>query len=243
MSNEMHADLIGLQNALLNTTDVDQFLHELAVLATRVVTDGLCCGMTLRQRGRLPATAACTDPLAAQADDVQFQTGDGPSLHAMRRGERVHIQDMTRHDRWPRFCGHAASVGIRSCLVVPLITDGEPVGALALYARRPFAFGPDETRRADRFARNASGALTLALRMASCEDLNDQLRSSIASRAVIDQALGVIMATERCPQEKAFALLRTVSQNTNVKLRDLAATIVTSVSGQPPRPASPFEEG
>lgn len=243
MSNEMHADLIGLQNALLNTTDVDQFLHELAVLATRVVTDGLCCGMTLRQRGRSPATAACTDPLAAQADEVQFRTGDGPSLHAMRRGERVHIQDMTRYDRWPRFCGHAVSVGIRSCLVVPLITDGEPVGALALYARRPFAFGPDETRRADRFARNASGALTLALRMASCEDLNDQLRSSIASRAVIDQALGVIMATERCPQEKAFALLRTVSQNTNVKLRDLAATIVTSVSGQPPRPASPFEEG
>jgi transcriptional regulator with GAF, ATPase, and Fis domain len=243
MSNEMHADLIGLQNALLTTTNVDQFLHELAVLATRVVADGLCCGMTLRQRGRLPATAACTDPLAAQADDAQFRAGDGPSLHAMRRGERVHIQDMTRLDRWPRFCRHGVSLGIRSCLVVPLITDGEPVGALSLYTRRPFAFGPDETRRADRFARHASGALTLALRMAYCEDLNDQLRSSIASRAVIDQAVGVIMATEHCPQQKAFALLRTVSQNTNVKLRDLAATIVTSVSGEPPRPASPFEEG
>ena len=239
----MHADLIGLQNALLNTSNVDQFLHELAVLATRVVTDGLGCGMTLRSRGRLPATVACTDPVAAQADEVQFRAGDGPALHAMRRGERVHIQDMARHDRWPRFCGHALSVGIRSCLVEPLITDGETVGAVALYARRPFAFGPDESRRADRFARHASGALTLALRMASCEDLNDQLRSSIASRTVIDQALGVIMATEHCPQEKAFALLRTVSQNTNVKLRDLAATIVTSVSGEPPRPASPFQEG
>lgn len=243
MSHEMHADLIGLQNALLNTANVDQFLHELAVLATRVVTDGLCCGMTLRQRGRLPAMAACTDPLAAQADEAQFRTGDGPSLDATRRGERVLIPDMTSHDRWPRFCGHAASLGIRSCLAVPLTSEGEPVGALTLYTRRPFAFGPDETRRADRFARHASGALTLALRMAYCEDLNDQLRSSIASRAVIDQALGVIMATERCPQEKAFALLRTVSQNTNVKLRDLAATIVTSVSGEPPRPASPFQEG
>jgi GAF domain-containing protein len=243
MSNEMHADLIGLQNALLNTSDVDQFLHELAVLATREVADELCCGMTLRHRGRLPATAACTDPVAAQADEIQFQMGDGPSLHAMRHRERVHIPDTTRHDRWPRFCRHAMSVGIRSCLAVPLITNGEPEGALALYARRPFAFGPDETRRADRFARHASGALTLALRMASCEDLNDQLRSSIESRAVIDQALGVIMATEHCPQPKAFALLRTVSQNTNVKLRDLAATIVTSASGEPPRPSSPFEEG
>ena len=243
MSNEKHADLIGLQNALLNTNNMDQFLHELAVLSTRVVTDGLCCGMTIRQRGRAPAAAACTDPLAAQADQVQYQTGDGPCLHAIRHRERVHIGDTTRHDRWPRFCRQAASLGIRSCLAVPLITDGEPAGALNLYARRPYAFGPDETRRADRFARHASGALTLALRMAYCEDLNNQLRSSIGSRAIIDQALGVIMATERCPQEKAFALLRSVSQNTNVKLRDLAATIVTSVSGEPPRPASPFEEG
>jgi GAF domain-containing protein len=242
MSNEVHADLIGLQNALLNTSNMDQFLHELAVLSTRVVADGLCCGMSLRRRGQAPAAVACTDPLAAQADEAQYQTGDGPCLHAIRRRERVHIDDTTRHDRWPRFCRHTASLGIRSCLAVPLLTDGEPVGALNLYARRPYAFGPDETRRADRFARHASGALTLALRMAYCEDLNNQLRSSITSRAIIDQALGVIMATERCPQEKAFALLRSVSQNTNVKLRDLAATIVTNVTGEPPRPASPFEE-
>jgi AmiR/NasT family two-component response regulator len=71
-----------------------------------------------------------------------------------------------------------------------------------------------------------------------------QLRSSIVSRAVIDQALGVIMATERCPQDRAFAVLKTVSQNTNVKIRDLAATIVTSVSGEPPRPpANSFQNG
>ena len=79
--------------------------------------------------------------------------------------------------------------------------------------------------------------------MASCADHNDQLRSSIMSRAVIDQALGVIMATEHCPQDKAFALLRSVSQNNNVKLRDLAASIVSNVSGEPPQPASPFEDG
>jgi hypothetical protein len=51
------------------------------------------------------------------------------------------------------------------------------------------------------------------------------------------------MATERCPQDKAFAILRGVSQNTNVKLRDLAATIVTSVSGEAPGLTASFEEG
>jgi GAF domain-containing protein len=242
MSNDAHTDLIGLQNALLNTDNVEQFLHELAVLATRVIADSLSCAITLRQRGRPPAAAACSDPLASQADEIQYRTGDGPCLHAMRDGRQVRIDDLATHDQWPRFARQAAALGIRSCLALPLVADGGPAGALTLYARRPAAFGPAEVRRGERFARHASGALTLALRIASCNDLNDQLRSSIMSRAIIDQALGVIMATERCPQDKAFALLRTVSQNTNVKLRDLAADIVTSVSGEPPRPAPPFED-
>ena len=243
MENDVQEDLAGMQDALLNTENVEQFLHELAVLSARVVGDGLCCGMTLRQHGRGPVTAACTDPLASKADDIQYRAGDGPCLHAMRSGERVCIDDMTRHHRWPRFSGQAVSLGIRSSLSLPLIADDARVGALNLYARRPHAFGPAEIRHAEEFAGHASGALALALRMASCVDLNHQLRSSITSRAVIDQALGVIMATERCAQDEAFALLRTVSQNTNIKLREVAATIVTSVSGKPLRPVTPFEDG
>lgn len=245
MQNQGHtAELVGLQNALLKTDSVEQFLHELAVLSTRVAGEGLSCGMTLRQRGRPPAAVACTDQLAAQADDIQYRMGDGPCLHAMRYGRPVRIDDFAVHDRWPRFSRQAAALGLRACLAVPLFADEEPAGALTLYARRPRAFGPAETARAEQFARHASGALTLALRMESCNDTNDQLRSSMVSRAVIDQALGVIMATERCPQDRAFAVLKTVSQNTNVKIRDLAATIVTSVSGEPPRPAANgFQDG
>ena len=243
MANDVQADLAGLQNALLRTDSVEQFLHELAVLAARTVGEGMTCGMALRRRGGLASATACSDPLASEADRVQYEAGDGPALHALRHARPVNVRDTATASSWPGFCRQAASLGIRSCYAVPLINDGEPAGALVLYSRRPGAFGPEEARRAQKFARHASGALTLSLRMASCADQNDQLRSSIVSRAVIDQALGVIMATERCPQDKAFALLRSVSQNTNVKLRDLAATIVTRVTGEPPRPTAPFEDG
>ena len=248
MQNQGHtAELVGLQNALLKTDSVEQFLHELAVLSTRVAGEGLSCGMTLRQRGRPPAAVACTDQLAAQADDIQYRMGDGPCLHVMRHARTVRIDDIddfASRERWPRFCRQAAALGLRSCLAVPLRADDEPAGALTLYARWPRAFGMAETARAEQFAGHASGALTLALRMASCNDTNDQLRSSMVSRAVIDQALGVIMATERCPQDRAFAVLKTVSQNTNVKIRDLATTIVRSVSGDPPRsPTNGFQDG
>jgi GAF domain-containing protein len=245
VSNEVQTDLAGLQSALLKTDSVEQFLHELAVLAARTVGEGeaMSCGMALRQRGRPASATACSDPLASEADRVQYHSGEGPSVHAMRHARAVNIRDTATSNSWTRFCRQAASLGIRSCYAVPLINDREPVGALTLYARRPGAFGPEQVAQAAKFAGHASGALTLSLRMASCADQNDQLRSSIVSRAVIDQALGVIMATERCPQDKAFALLRSASQNTNVKIRDLAATIVTRVSGEPPRPTAPFEDG
>jgi GAF domain-containing protein len=245
VSNEVQTDLAGLQDALLNTDSVEQFLHELAVLAARTVgeDEGMSCGMALRRRGRPVSAAACSDSVASEADQVQYQSGEGPALHVLRHARSVNVHDTATAGDWPRFCRQAASLGIRSCYAVPLIYDREPVGAVVLYARRPGAFGPREAGRAEEFAAHASGALALSLRMASCADQNDQLRSSIVSRAVIDQALGVIMATERCPQDKAFALLQRVSQNTNVKVRDLAATIVTSVSGEPPRPTAPFEDG
>jgi GAF domain-containing protein len=245
VSNEVQTGFAGLQNALLKTDTVEQFLRELAVLAARTVSDGegVSCGMALGQRGRPASATACSDPLASSMDRLQYQSDDGPAIDALRQARPVNVRDTATAGRWPRFCERAASLGIRSCYAAPLVNEGEPVGALVLYARRPAAFGPDEARRAERFARHAGGALALCLRMASCADQNDQLRSSIVSRSVIDQALGVIMATERCPRDKAFAMLRTVSQHSNVKIRDVATTIVTEVSGEPPKPAPPFEDG
>ena len=233
-------NLTEMQKALLGTQTLEQFLQELATLAARLVTDGVSCGMTMRSTGR-PATVACSDPLASEIDEVQYRLGDGPCLHAMRSGDRVGIDDTAGQARWPRFEAAAHARGIRSCLALPLVADGKPVGALNLYARGVAAFGPGQVRRAENLAENASGALSLMLRLASYSELTDQLRSSLTTRAVIYQALGVIMAQERCTQARAFEILRTASQRSNVKLRDIASAIVTRVSGEPPQP-HPFEE-
>jgi GAF domain-containing protein len=186
---------------------------------------------------------ACSDDVAARVDEVQYELDDGPCLHAMRDGHMVRIEDTAEKARWPEFEAQAAAHGIRSCLALPLSTDGEPVGALNLYAREASAFGTAEARRAENFAESASGVLSLAMRLASDAALIDQLRSSLTSRTVIDQALGIIMAREHCNQARAFAILRSASQNSNVKLRDIASAVVTSVTGEPPPPPPPFGEG
>ncbi|MCX4977820.1 ANTAR domain-containing protein [Streptomyces sp. NBC_00620] len=60
---------------------------------------------------------------------------------------------------------------------------------------------------------------------------NDQLVQALASRAVIDQARGMVMALAPCSSERAWDLLVDVSQHCNVKLRDVAAALVASPNG------------
>jgi AmiR/NasT family two-component response regulator len=67
-------------------------------------------------------------------------------------------------------------------------------------------------------------------------NLAAQMRAALTSRSVIDQALGIVMARQRRSAAEAFDILRRASQNRNVKFRDVAASIVTGVTGQPPRP-------
>src|SRR3984885_14371036 len=164
-------DCRELQDALIGTESIEEFLHEMAVLAARLGSGGrdengenresgvLSCGMTMRSNGR-PVTVACSDPLAAQVDEVQYALDDGPCLHAMRDGHVVRIEDTTEKACWPEFEAQAASHGIRSCLALPLNADGKPGGALNLYSRQASAFGTAEARRAENFAENASGALS-----------------------------------------------------------------------------------
>src|SRR3954452_5419044 len=61
--------------------------------------------------------------------------------------------------------------------------------------------------------------------------VNDQLTTALESHAVIDQAKGVLMLTYGVDSDAAFAMMRTSSQQHNVRLRTLASHIVAAVRG------------
>lgn len=78
--------------------------------------------------------------------------------------------------------------------------------------------------------------MTRALRMSYGRDVDDAVRASARSRGTIEQAKGVLMLTQRIGAEQAFETLRRCSQVSNVKVRELAATIMAAVveTGQLP---------
>jgi len=233
------ADHQQLLNLLVETTSLDAFLDDVARLATTVVTPGAACGITVR-RDNQPFTVSASDELAAQVDEIQYGADEGPCLDALRSGVVTQIDDLAEEKRWDRYRPHAIAHGVVSSLSLPLSVDGQSLGALNLYSAQRAAFGGEQRQHAEAFTGQCASALALVLRQARQAQVQHQLGEAIASRAIIDQAIGILMAQNRCSASSAFDLLRQASQHRNRKLRDLAAAIITNISGEPPDAPAPF---
>jgi GAF domain-containing protein len=222
-----------LQQLLVDSVGIEEFLEELVRLAVAAVPGECSCGLTLR-RDHQPVTVASSDVRASRVDEVQYGHRNGPCLTSLRTGEVVTVDDLTTDDRWPGYAEAALAEGVRSSLSLPVAGRDGVVGALNLYAGTPTAFGRRERRAGEAFAAEAGRALALSIRLAESTEMSENLQAALASRAVIDQALGIIMAQYRCTAAEAFDRLRRLSQNRNVKLRVLAADLVASTSRQRP---------
>jgi GAF domain-containing protein len=239
-----HFDLAAayteLQNLLLEEPQLTDFLQQVAQLAAAVVP-AAGCGVTMRRDNEVTTVASSGD-LARQVDEIQYSAGQGPCLTAMFDSKTVAITDLATDDRWPDYRDRAIAAGVRGSLSLPLVTEGRSVGALNLYQTEAGEFSAAQVRNAWAFARQAMSALTLVLRHAQRLTVEEQLRDALASRTVIDQAMGILMGQRGCNAAEAFDTLRETSQGSNRKLREVAVALIEATTGEPPGEQRPFIE-
>jgi GAF domain-containing protein len=228
----------GVQDLLLDGPDLVVFLSGLAVLSASVVP-GTSCGVTVRRDAR-STIAASSDAFAGNLDRIQRRVGGSPCLETLRTGESVVVADLAEDDRWADYRSRALAAGLRSSVSVPLVVRGDVLGALDFFSRAPHDFSEPDTRRAEAFTGYAAAAVALLLRHTRQVALAEQMRTALTSRAMIDQALGIMMVRERVTSTEALAVLREESQNSNRKLSEVAAGLIEAVTGRPPVPPRPF---
>ena len=165
-------------------------------------------------------------------DEIQYSLSQGPCLTAAKEEREVNVPDLFDENRWgPDYAAAVASHGLRSVLSLPFNLQGEAKAALNLYSDAPHKFDERAVARAREFTREISQALRLAVRFSLHTDSAANLRATLESRTIIDLAIGIVMAQNRCSQEAAVAILTEASSNTNTKLRDIAKSLVDSVGG------------
>ena len=211
---------------LLSQEDVQHTLQKIVDLAVETIEGCDHAGITF-MKGRVPSTPASSNDLPRKVDAIQYETGEGPCLDAIRHQEVYRTGDLSQERRWPHFAARAQrEVGVTSMLSFRLFVEGDTLGALNLYSKGSDAFDDEATRIGSVFAAHAAVALSSALH-------DEQMEEALQSRDIIGQAKGMIMAREGVTADQAFDMLRRASQRLNVKLRDVASGMV-SAGGTPP---------
>jgi GAF domain-containing protein len=224
MSPEILAALHQLSLLLESDDAFERTLSTVVDLSASTVPGCDSAGITVRIKGR-DQTAAASDDYTLEIDKIQYETGEGPCLTALESGEPQFIEQISEETRWPRFSELASGHGLRSSASFPLPLEATP-GALNLYARSERAFDEDSVSIGEIFARQASIALHNAQIYSAALQLGDQLNEALKTRDLIGRAKGILMEREALTDEEAFEMLKKMSQNTNVKLRDLAQRVV-----------------
>ncbi|MGC5039801.1 MULTISPECIES: GAF and ANTAR domain-containing protein [unclassified Streptomyces] len=217
-----------LARDLLAQDSVQATLDKIAASAVKLVEGCDAAGILTVSRGKAVTLAAFGD-MVEESDRLQGELGEGPCFDAARRvdGERLfRIADMTvPQSSWPRFGRAARELGIGSMTGVLLYTDRQDFGALNLYSRRPGAFGKDIETAGWLLASHAAVALSTARTV-------DQLEHALETRHAIGEAMGILRERHRLSEDEAFGVLRRLSQEHNVKLRDVARRVQADPSGQ-----------
>lgn len=222
----------------LRELSMDSLLQTVAELASLVMPGTLEASVTLVVKGT-PTTVASTGRLASELDERQYERDHGPCLHAARTGELTEVTDTRTDPRWPDYMRRAVEQGNLSSLSVPLaIDEAEQIcGALNVYAREAGAFDDESRAVAGRLGPYAAVAAGNMWSYRSARDMADNLQAALESRAVIDQAKGVLMERFKVSADGAFQLLSQTSMRVNRKVRDIAEELVTT--GQLPDPPPP----
>jgi len=220
------ADIMAnLAWSVLDEDEALEFLQRCVDLAVRIIGGAHSAGVTAKVHGN-PFTAVHTDSLLLKFDSRQYEVGAGPCLHAMATGQLVHVDVAASRERWPEFAADAAEVGVCSFLAAPLGTDTECLGAINLYSKDHNGFTDADAVLLQLLVEHAARSLGDYARLWAAHDLSAQLRAAMTHRAPIEQAKGILMAAHGTDAATAFGMLRLQSQNSNTKLRDLAADFV-----------------
>jgi len=217
---------------VLGEQSMESVLQKVAELAKSVVPGASEVSVTL-VTGERASTAAFTGPLAVELDERQYERGYGPCLQAAATGEQVHVEDAATETRFGDYTTAAVQRGALSSLSTPIQLQQATSAALNIYSTAPGAFDEHSRQLAATFASYAAVALANMHLYDSTRRLAVNLEAAIASRAVIDQAKGMLMSQRRCTGEQAFELLVAASQRTNRKLRDVAQDLVDSATLPP----------
>lgn len=220
-----------LGKIVVSEAPAEQTLRRVAELAKQGLQGVEEVSLTLIENGQ-PRSVVFTGRLAVDLDERQYDLGFGPCLDAARTGQTIIVDGHGDGSPYREYAQVAFRAGVRHTVSVGMPVAERSIGGLNIYSVDEASVSEEFVQRAEAFAGYAAATVANVVSYARTSSQAEHLQRALESRAVIEQAKGVIVARDRCTPDEAFDVLIRISQHRHVKIRDLARAIVDSAQKQ-----------
>ena len=208
---------------------VEDALHEI-VQTTHTIFDVDGAGLMLADADHHLRNVAVSDERLGHLEDLQIRHQEGPCITAFDDKELVSAQDLTEETRWPLFSQAAVTRGVRAVLASPLPYNQDAVGVVAVLSADRHPWSPEAELALLAFTDLAALLIASMMQGEQQSELAAQLQGALNSRAVIEQAKGVLIGQQGLSAHAAYLQLRDQARAQRRKLVAVCADLVQSAA-------------
>ena len=222
--------------------DVRQAMHELGKLrfgdmrvedamreivqTTHAIFDVDGAGLMLADSDHHLRNVAVSDDRLEHLEELQIRHHEGPCISAFEERTLVGAEDLTADTRWPQFTAAAVSRGVRAVLASPLPYNQDAVGVVAVLSDKRHPWSAEDELALLAFTDLAALLIASMMVTEQQSELALQLQGALNTRAVIEQAKGVLIGQRGLTAHAAYQQLRDQARSQRRKLAVVAAEVV-----------------
>lgn len=215
-----------MMSGLLTEEHASKALQSLAsVLRDSMPTSSAAGASLINPGGRNKSTGA-TDLVVLQADNLQYELGQGPCLSAWAEQRPIIIQDTQKETRWPVWTAAVADLPVRSVISAPMSMGERHLGTLKAYSPLPLSFDDNSVFLIERLATPAAVLLAHLGDREAAQQMSEELAEAQANRDMISQAEGILIERMNLNPQEALDLLLTRSRGESTPLHDIASDVL-----------------
>jgi transcriptional regulator with GAF, ATPase, and Fis domain len=227
LTDELAAVFGRMSGLLMSEETVETALGLLSSVAQETVPGSSGAGVSIIDQHQRRSSGA-TDGRVRQADNLQYELGEGPCLTATIERRLVRMDDLATDRRWPRWSSAARSLGLHAAMSAPLVAGERAFGAIKVYADRPAVFDTRSEELLGLFAAQAAILVAGVQPWDRGKRLSQDMRDAFRSRDVVNMAKGVLMGRNGVDEDGAIAMLLARSEQDGCTVADAAEALVAS---------------
>jgi GAF domain-containing protein len=204
---------------------IEQALNEI-VHTTHAIFSVDGAGLMLADADHVLRNVAVSDERLRHLEELQVVHHEGPCVTAYDKKELVGCPDLARDDRWPLFSKAAVDRGVRAVLASPLPYNQDAIGVVTVLSGKPHPWSAEGELALLAFTDLAALLISSMMQGEQQSELAQQLQGALNSRAVIEQAKGVLIGQRGLTPRAAYEELRAQARSQRRKLATVCAEVI-----------------